>query len=682
MRSKPIQQRIEQLKNLNQSIRVTFDNNNLSALEEDINKYNEITEDANLISIKSNYFFQKGDYEQATKVLEEGIKQYPFNFDINLNLGIVYEMKSLFTGSFHRYVSALKYASTIEKQELAKTYINRMTLLLREIYQSDQTELLQIIEDGNRFLGETDYRSFPMDHNRQNTIRQPQAVGTSDEYMTNLYRSYNDADIDEISRHYHMTETLKGRIYKSEQQVSLAGQTLLPVSTLESETILNFNLNGKNYSFSSKDLPYYQYNYLRFNERGLLNITMNKPIFIGTPIPLQEVTKKKRLIFNIFVDGLSFEFLQKHDFQSIMPYTHAYFQKGFTSTNCYATSEWTFPSVASMYTGKYTTSHGLFHPNFNHAFAENNKMMQEHFKEAGYLTAHIGGDWRVTPAHGYHKGFDRILYQNFMGGMDCKQVITESIEHLETFKEKNNFMWISLADVHHVPDEMDCNLMTQAQIDISKRVRINEKGSTTVLTPYDINKHEKYILEIKRIDFYLNILYTYLNQHFQNEEILVLFYSDHGQSFLEDQPFLLHESRRKVPFMIRGGDVPVGESDEFMELIDILPTLLHYSDLSAPEDIDGHLPACLGGEESRKFAFTEAIHPNQTYKAAITDEIHIFKFENGTPIQNDGLVDLNEYKIQLINKETGSNETDVFPDKADHYEEVVWEHIRKHIIIS
>ncbi|MEK4457882.1 sulfatase-like hydrolase/transferase [Paenibacillus sp. FSL R10-2748] len=682
MRRKPIQQRIEKLKNLNHTIRVSFDNNNPSTLEEGINKYIEITEDANLISLKSNYFFQKGDYEQATKTLEEGIKLYPFNFDINLNLGIVYEMQSLFTDSFHRYLSAFKYASTVEKQELAETYINRMNLLLIETYQTHQAELFQIIEEGKRFLGETDYRLFPIDHNRLSTIRRPQATGTSDEYMTNFYKSYNNADIDEINRHYHMTETLKGRICNSEQQIALEGQTLLPVSPLEEDTMLNFNLNGKDYPFSSKDLPYNQYNYLRFNESGLLKITMNKPIFIGTPIPLQKVAKKKRLIFNIFVDGLSFDFIQKHDFKSIMPYTHAYFQKGFTSTSCYATSEWTFPSVASMFTGKYTTSHGLFHPDFNHAFAENNKMMQEHFKEAGYLTSQIGGDWRVTPAHGYHKGFDRILYQNFMGGMDCKQVITESIEHLETFKERNNFVWISLADVHHVPDEIDCNLMTQAQTDISKRVKINKKGSTTVLTPYDINKHEKYILEIKRIDFYLNLLYTYFDQHFQNEEILVLFHSDHGQSFLEDEPFLLHESRRKVPFMIRGGDVPVGESDEFMELIDILPTLLHYSDLSAPEDIDGHLPASLGGEEARKFAFTEAIHPNQTYKAAITDETHIFRFENGQPIQNDGLVDLNEYKVQLINKETSSNETDVFPDKVDHYEEVVWKHIRKHIIIS
>lgn len=682
MRRKPIQQRIEKLKNINHTIRVSFDNNNPSTLEEGINKYIEITEDANLVSIKSNYFFQKGDYEQATKILEEGIKLYPFNFDINLNLGIVYEMRNFFTDSFHRYLRAFKYASTVEKQELAETYINRMNLLLMETYQTHQAELFQIIEEGKRFLGETDYRLFPIDHNRLSTIRRPQATGTSDEYMTNFYKSYNDADIDEINRHYHMTETLKGQICNFEQQISLAGQTLLPVSALEGETMLNFSLNGKDYPFSNKDLPYNQYNYLRFNESGLLKITTDKPIFIGTPIPLQEKSKKKRLIFNIFVDGLSFEFLQKHDFQSIMPYTHAYFQKGFTSTNCYATSEWTFPSVASMFTGKYTTSHGVFHPDFNHAFAENNKMMQEHFKEAGYLTAQIGGDWRVTPAHGYHKGFDRILFQNFMGGMDCKQIITESIEHLESFKERNNFMWISLADVHHVPDEMDRNLMTQAQIDISKRVRIKEKGSTTVLTPYDINKHEKYILEIKRIDFYLNILYTYFDQHFQNEEILVLFHSDHGQSFLEDQPFLLHESRRKVPFMIRGGDVPVGESDEFMELIDILPTLLHYSDLPAPEDIDGHLPACLGGEEARKFSFTEAIHPNQTYKAAITDETHIFRFENGQPIQNDGLVDLNEYKVQLINKETSSNETDVFPDKVDHYEEVVWKHIRKHIIIS
>lgn len=96
MRRKPIQQRIEKLKNINHTIRVSFDNNNPSTLEEGINKYIEITEDANLVSIKSNYFFQKGDYEQATKILEEGIKLYPFNFDINLNLGIVYEMRNFY----------------------------------------------------------------------------------------------------------------------------------------------------------------------------------------------------------------------------------------------------------------------------------------------------------------------------------------------------------------------------------------------------------------------------------------------------------------------------------------------------------------------------------------------------------------------------------------------------------
>ena len=131
--------------------------------------------------------------------------------------------------------------------------------------------------------------------------------------------------------------------------------------------------------------------------------------------------------------------------------------------------------------------------------------------------------------------------------------------------------------------------------------------------------------------------------------------------------------------MIRGGGVPVGESEEYMELVDLMPTLLHYSDLPAEEKIDGQLPKVFGGDKERKFTYTEAIHPNQTYKVLITDDEHTLCFENGSPILNDGLVDLGDYTVQLINKETGCYESDEFPEKVNEYEDIIWNHIKRHI---
>lgn len=675
MRKYPIQQSINHLSELYQNIKMDFENNNMIDLQKDIEEYEHSINDANLVSIKSNAYFQSGEYEKAESVLLAGLKKYPFHFDINLNAGIVFEMQTKLEMSVCYYIQALKFSRTKEERSLAETYIDRMNLLLKEVYASEPNELVNIFNLGNRLLQENDYRAFPLDAYHQSTIRHLMASETPDSYMTNMYKSLTIDDVDQRNRSDYATETLPGKIYPSQHEIKIDQPSILPISVMDLKSTISFELNKEVYSFTN-DLSPKTHHYLRFNEVGTLKIKTNKPVFIGKPLSIIDTLLPKKLVVNIFVDGISGEFVQKHQLSELMPNTYKYFENSFTTNDCYATSEWTFPSVASMYTGRYTTNHHIFHPDFNYDFAGNNKMMQEYFQDAGYMTTQIGGDWRVTPAHGYHKGFDRIVYKNFMGGMDAANIVSETLEHLEAFKGKNNFLWISLADLHHVPDDIDQNLMTQVQLDISQRVKQGEKGATTVLTPYDRNKHGKYINEIKRIDFYLNTLYEYFNKNYQDEEILIVLHSDHGQSFLEDTDILLNESRRKVPLMIKGGSTPVGTSDELISTIDILPTLLHLANLPAATDIDGQLPVVFGGDTARTFTYTEAIHPNQTYKAALTDDTHHIYFENGTPIQNDGLVDLNQYTLKLINKVTGADETESLPDRTDYYEQIIWEHIQ------
>lgn len=682
MRRYPLKRHLAEVLELNRSIREAFEKNDLPAVKEGIERYSAIVKDANLVSFQSNYFFLIGNLEEAQRVLKEGLSKFPLHFDLNLNLGIIYEVQSDLSESLFQYIRAMKYASD-DKRDLAEGYVNRMIELLEQTYQGQNEILAPIIEKAKGIISETDQRNFPLDINGKSEIRMSQMIGTREEYMTNLYKPpLGDLlhDVNGATRYLVGSETLKGKLASVEQTISLEAESLVPISLIEQNTDIEFEMNHKNYLFSGKDLAFERFHYLRFNESGTLNIRMNNPVFVGKPIPLKDPPLKKRLVFNIFVDGISHTFLQKHGLKSVMPNTYAYFQKGMTVSNCYATSEWTFPSVASMSTGNYTTNHGLFHPEFKQSiFVEGSLLLQEHFKKAGYFTAQIGGDWRVTPSHGYYKGFDRIIYKNFAGGFETPSIVTEAIEHLETFKEKNNYMWISLADVHHVPDEIEMNLSTQAQTNIEERVNRRKKGATTVLTSYDTNKHNKYLLEIKRIDFYLQTLYSYIENNYKDDEVLIVLLSDHGQSFLDDTRFLLNETRSKVPFMIRGGGVPVGESEEYMELVDLMPTLLHYSDLPAEEKIDGQLPKVFGGDKERKFTYTEAIHPNQTYKVLITDDEHTLCFENGSPILNDGLVDLGDYTVQLINKETGCDESDEFPEKVNEYEDIIWNHIKRHI---
>ncbi|OWR27604.1 hypothetical protein CDO73_21860 [Saccharibacillus sp. O23] len=672
-----IEESVEALGRLNTEIREAFANNEMEKVKQLIDDYANLNQDAALVSFKSNYFFYRQDYVSAQQIIQEGLLDYPFHFDLNLNLGIVFEMQNKLDDALYAYVKALKYASD-EERSLAEDYVNRMISLLEEVYQDHSNELAPIINEAKRLLNEIDQRFFPLDVNRNSLIRKLIEPGTSESYMTNMYKTVMISDVTPIDRYFHKTETLKGETVDTETVLSIDRPSLVPVSLLDGDSYIEFELNGKDYSFGNQELPFNRFHYIRFNETGELKIEGTKPIFVGRQIPLQDPPLPKRLVLTIFVDGLSMQFLNNHA-ETAMPNTYAYFEKGWKAENCYATSEWTYPSVATMFTGKYTTRHGMFHPSFNHPFAEKNKLLSEYFKEAGYFTAQIGGDWRVTPAHGYHKGNDRTVYQMAGGEFDSGNIIMETIEHLEAFKEKNNFLWISLSDIHSVPDETDLNLLLQSQIDISERVNQQKKGQTTVLTGFDLNKHHKYLLEIQRIDTLLQSLYGYVENNYKNEEVLVVLTSDHGQSFLEEHEIFLHESRRKVPLFIKGmpeNDGASKTSDELIELTDLLPILLNKSGLSVPSDIDGQLPKGLGGTKEREYVLTEAIHPNQTYKAVISDHEYIFQFENGSPILNDGLINLDTYSVQLFNKATGKDETAALVEKVQIYEKRIWEHIK------
>ncbi|WP_060205288.1 sulfatase-like hydrolase/transferase [Sporosarcina koreensis] len=670
----------EYFKQISKAIEEAFFVGDIQRVGELINKCGNGIDNATICSQKAIYALQIGDTTKALKILEEGIIKHPFNSDIHYNLSYILNEIERFEDSIHHGILAIKYA--IDKEKNLET-VELVENILKSVRRKNGKILASVI---NKYkiekclLNERDYRIYPLNTQEKDQMRTIFKENEGNQYLFNMYQSMGVTSVDANSRFFFKSELIKGKENNHELQLVLDYPSVIPISLMEPQTKIKFYLNSKEYIFENTYLIHNKIHYIRISEPGNLVIQSDKNIFVGKPIQETMNNPSKRLVLQIFIDGLSMKFLEERGMREVVPNIYNFFEKGFISTNCYATSEWTMPSKATVNTGKYPSTHKLLHPALNYySFEKYHKLIPEYFSEAGYLTAKISSNWRTNPAFGYYKGFDRILYQNFMGGMDVRDTIMETIEHIESFKHKSNFISISIMDVHNATDEIEQHLLAETKTDLSYRVKTNNKGVTSVHTMYDESKIYKYNLEIKRVDFFLGILFDYINKNYVEDDVVVLLHSDHGQTYIEDKDEILHSGRTKIPLMIKGKYVPNTHSNEIIELVDLLPILLKVSDLKLTDQIDGELPKIFGGNKEKEYALTQLLHPNQTYKARIEDETYVFRFETKEKVQFDLTFEVDEYEVSLINKETGEETSSTQSDIVDKYEEVIFQHIKDFI---
>jgi len=81
-----------------------------------------------------------------------------------------------------------------------------------------------------------------------------------------------------------------------------------------------------------------------------------------------------------------------------------------------------------------------------------------------------------------------------------------------------------------------------------------------------------------------------LEEHGLAEDTIVVVWGDHGWHFNELGMWSKQtnfEQALRVPLIVRGGGVAVGEVDSFVELVDLYPTLAGLAGLDAPGGLDG-----------------------------------------------------------------------------------------------
>jgi membrane-anchored protein YejM (alkaline phosphatase superfamily) len=206
-------------------------------------------------------------------------------------------------------------------------------------------------------------------------------------------------------------------------------------------------------------------------------------------------------------------------------------------------------------------------------------------------------------------------------------------------------VWLTLFDLHDFLDGIpDISNQVESKIDLHD---YSADTSKSVYQVFDNNKKSRYEIEMKRVDFYLKILFDYINENYDDDEVVLSICSDHGQSYLNDDEEFLSECRVVVPMMFKSSSTPKVVSDDMISNVDYLPTLLHLSGIKYDkEKIDGLVPEIFNGDKGRKYCITESIYPNKHYYAAIYSKDEIFFLESKNKIGNSVTdIDLSELEI-------------------------------------
>lgn len=642
---------------------------NVEDLEKLIAKYEiQAPDDIDLVAMKTNYYILIGDLEAAVQWALIGVRRLPLNGDMQYNLAYAYELLGDWVSALVCYGRAgilYSYSKENDKyNELApisksNEMLERFEEETKQIKDKQEVDRRIRILDAIGDLQETLYgfeeRSFRsykpiVGKYLYETIDTKRYVAIYKDLFQGRFYEREKESLDLIHLKGELLKTVEGTGVKVDvKDVSADTKILIPVAAEQKNTVHAFSLDGKKYMVPQYDNCHFNY----YSVKNGTTICSSNLSYYGKPIPLRTDSKKKRLVLSLFVDGLAQMVLNGGDFKKHMPNTYRFFSKGTICTQAYNAAEWTHPSLANIITGLDTTHHMLYHNQLDTTMPEDVPTLAEYFQNEGYYTCYLGGDWRMIPTCGHARGYDRFIYQHQKSGFKVNEVMIDALDHLETFKDTNQYCWFSVGDLHDIADEDDLPIVVQKELELEDRV-FEERSATSAKQSYNPHKITSYLEMAHYVDRWLQYLYSFIEENYTDDEIVISVFADHGQGyFIQNPNHFIGRERSNVAMMFRGSQATgVGITDELVSTKDyncIMRKLAGLSEPGVPND--GHVPKVFGGDESWEDVLTESIHPGDVYRATIIAHGVTFFFENPAPVQTDGRFELTEYRYWLENEQ-------------------------------
>lgn len=616
-------------------------------------QYEEIhPKDFDLFSYYVSYYLTIGDGDAAYQCAKQAVRTNPFNIEANYNFAVCSELQGNLLDAYDYFIRTNHFQNKQEKQIIEKEELDsRVQALYDELQAAGKQQEVAFVDARFRYAVSDPFRS-----QSQEVVGSMIADTNQQYYYVGRYHSWYDAYFSPNSNRdvvHTKCEMFPLDAFETFYPVEpKGGPVLVPVvlnpdsNRKETNVLADVEITRKD---AYADDARLKYSYIPVDKKACFATAY--PAVFGRPIPLRQNRnpKKKRLVLNLFIDSLNEKIIKQYGMKKLMPNTKRFFEHGFSCNQYYSCSEYTLPSIATYWTGKQASRHMNLDNEFRWDFMGEQKNLAEYFKEAGYVTAKIGGNDAVTPTQGYIRGMDSFLFQMNAEGMTVKEVVSDTIEHLETFKETNQFVWLDIVDLHHVAGGFVRSMNIQSKVPLQARF-IDNEINTTVKQSRSMNREQIYIAEMQKMDLYLSLLYQYLKENYQENEMIVTFFSDHGTAFLvdNDQPFISWQ-RTNVPLLIKAEGIKSGSCDEVIQATDYAGILCKLAGI--PYDYtntDGNLPVCMGGTEERKFAFSQSLFVGDPYVAGLhAPDFHVY-YKTVKPVEQGFQIDVQNSKLWVV----------------------------------
>jgi len=338
-----------------------------------------------------------------------------------------------------------------------------------------------------------------------------------------------------------------------------------------------------------------------------------------------EVTLHPHGIILIVADTLRADHLELYGYQRVTAPTLTRLARGGAwFKDAIAQATWTQPSIASIVTSMYPSSHGVC--DFDSKIPDDVQTLAESYQNAGYATLGLSSINFTGQHSNAHRGFDEFHESLSLPDDGSSKTTLEYVGRLLPWLEKNRdvpfFVFLHLLDPHspyrpHSPYDrlwVDRELGKEHLLRIKRaRDQIRDSLMRRVGTPsrweviragldpaeYIECEMGWYDGSIRGMDEGIARLLKELEALGIGSDTLVVFTSDHGEEFFEHGRTFhgqsVYSELTDVPLIMNWpAGIEAGiEIVQTVQLIDLMPTILEFSGIPAPNQVQGRSLASL-----------------------------------------------------------------------------------------
>lgn len=253
------------------------------------------------------------------------------------------------------------------------------------------------------------------------------------------------------------------------------------------------------------------------------------------------------------------------------PYIDQFGRENVTFRRAFTAAPWTPPSVASLLTGLYASSHGMSPPQNRRDAREAMARLSdelltiaEYLDEESYRTLALSSNPWISEDFGFEQGFHSFRTSAFS---DAETVTSAAVDLLkDELGGSPYFLYLHYLDPHspYTPPERFHAIFRDGQESTTKEWR---------------DEIDRYDGEIRYLDREVGRLLEHLRSRSDYERTIIIIVSDHGEQFGEHgkqgHGHSLYNEETWIPLIIKPGEsIAAREVREVCSTIDILPTIL------------------------------------------------------------------------------------------------------------